>query len=391
MYFLEQYKTLFLSQLASYQEAPEWVREAETTWIVEETDEVATPEATLDHARETTANLNSAVEQQEKLWLASRTPNLSFWTEIATWEMDTSWFNLDWVELSESAPARVWNWTLDEYSMWERVSSPEELALLWRLADGEIWFDDPDVTALAEELWMEELLRTAWIDGLEPWEVPEDIVESTPEMLEWSRDEVQAENDQIQQQIASMPVWSPERQALERRSSFLWEFLQAIESAINGEQPWQAAWWFSWFNWVDVVWDRNVIARWMAHRGIHEKSWNADKFLMGMAQSARETPWCAWYVSYVLKEAGYNITPTLSSRAFLWETGKWHVAFYAWNNQMLWWNQSNQVSLAPIRKEVRWWIMPEDLEAWREPNRWWTPEVGAIIVFARWSADTNMR
>jgi hypothetical protein len=30
MYFLQQYKTLFLSQLASYQEAPEWVREVET-------------------------------------------------------------------------------------------------------------------------------------------------------------------------------------------------------------------------------------------------------------------------------------------------------------------------------------------------------------------------
>jgi hypothetical protein len=42
-----------------------------------------------------------------------------------------------------------------------------------------------------------------------------------------------------------------------------------------------------------------------------------------MAQSARTTPWCAGFVSAVCKEAGYeNVTPTLSSRALIGQTGK---------------------------------------------------------------------
>lgn len=322
-------------------------------------------------------------------WENETQSSLSFWSNVPSWEKDAMWYSLDWANLSEAWPVQLWNGPRDEYHMWERVSSPEEIALLWRLSEGEIWFDDPDVAALAEELWMKEVLRTAGIDGLELWEVPEWIEESTPEMLNWSRTEVQSEIDTINSQIRSLPEWSPQRENLERRSSFLEWFIQVIVDAIEWKQPWVDGW--AWgFSGVDVVWDRNVMARWMAHRWIHERTWEADKFLMWLAQDARQTPWCAWFVSYVCTEAWYDITPTLSSKAFIWETGKWHVAFYAWNGQMLWGNQSNSVSLAPIRKDIQGWTMPADLEAWRQPNRWWTPPVGAIIVFNRWWSDRNM-
>lgn len=82
-----------------------------------------------------------------------------------------------------------------------------------------------------------------------------------------------------------------------------------------------------------------------------------------MAQSARQTPWCAGFVSTVLQESGYTgkPVPTLSSTAFIGEEGNGHVAFYAGNHQMLGGNQSNSVSLASINKPIKGWIMPEML------------------------------
>jgi hypothetical protein len=57
---------------------------------------------------------------------------------------------------------------------------------------------------------------------------------------------------------------------------------------------------------------------------------------------------------------------------------------------MLGGNQSDQVSVAPINKPIKGWIMPEDLEAQRPPQRGGTPPVGAVIVFDRGGGDRNM-
>ncbi len=400
MYFLKQIRAQFLLTLTLWVGWPENAAEVTPQQESETPQAEVSPWEALIHARETTWAVDAQVATEEARWLTTPSAPLTFWSSVEWEAPSTDWYDLSGVELSQWAPAPLWNGPRDEYDMWERVSSPEEVALLGRLEQWEIWMDDPAVVELIEELGMEEFMRTAWIDGLERWEIDEWIEESTPEMLEWSRTEVQGELDAINSQIVSLPEWSQERQNLERRAGLLWGFIDAIESALNWEQPWIWAEWGA-FGWVDVVWDRNVIARAMSHRWIDEnrmvrnaQTWRmesqAEKFLMGIMRNARETPWCAGFVSYVLKEAGYNINPTLSSKAFIWETGKWHVAFYAGNGQMLGWNQSDSVSVAPIRKEIQWWTMPEDLEAGRPPNRWGTPPVWAIIVFNRGWSDRNM-
>jgi len=386
MYFFEQIKTQFILNLRVDFEVqgaqnPEQIAKTPS----EKSDKITTPENTLEHAKKTSSKLDAQINQEKERWLI-KDWELAYWN-ISSKNIETNWFDMRTDNLSESMPAPIGQTEWDVFSLWERYSSPQEQVMLGKLAEGTIGFDDPEVSALAKDLWMEEVLRTAGIDWLGKTEVPEWIEQSTPEMLQWSKTEVESEIAKIDSQIQSLPEGSQERQALEKQSTFLWNFAQAIIDMIEWKQPGSQAWWFEW---IDVVWDKDVLARGMTYTGIHENSGEADKFLMWMAKSARQTPWCAWYVSYVLKEAWYNITPTLSSQAFIWKTGKWHVAFYAWNNQMLGWNQSDSVSLAPIRKPIAGWTMPEDLEKWKASNKGWTPPIWAIIVFNRWNTDRNL-
>lgn len=376
MYLVTQLKAQFFSCLTLSVGGPEGPGEVEKAPTIENND---TPDVKDIAGRAESLNfsLDNAIQTEESRWLVDSKQPLSFWNIDNTWK---------WVEpdMSMGAPASLWNWERDMYDMWERVPSPEEQTVMDQLKGWEIDFNHPDAMKLAEEWGMEEVLKTANIDGLDPWEHPEGIEEATPEMLEWAQNEIGAELWNIDSQISSLPQWSPQRENLEKRRWFLASFVDSIEAALRGEQPGAP------FSGIDIDGNRDVLNTAMRHKWIHEDSWQADKFLMWLARSARQTPWCAWFVSYVLTEAGYNITPTLSSKAFIWETGKWHVAFYAWNGMMLGWNQSDKVSLAPIRKPVQWWIMPEDLEAWREPNKWWTPPIWAVIVFNRWGRDRNM-
>lgn len=347
MYFLEQVRKQFLSNLVSYAGETEWAWEqveSEASQNINAPKVEATPWEVLDHAQATTGNLNTAVAEQEDLGLIK--PQISPETQAF---IDTS-------------------------------KAPEGRDL-----------SSPAAAAAYKELWLEQTQATINTDALTEWETPEEYVESTTQELQWSLNEIDAERKNISDQIDNLPAGSPERNALEKKQSFLDGLFSSVEWVMNGSE---------------ISWDGPLgVAQ--KYIGIHEDSGEADKFLMWMAQSARTTPWCAGFVSAVCKEAWYeNVTPTLSSRALIGQTGKWHVAFNVWNGQMLGWNQWNKVSVVNIKKDVEGWVMPE--HAWN-PDKTYTREnnnvpsgmtgkdvfdpanipVWAIIVFKRNESHTQ--
>jgi hypothetical protein len=59
---------------------------------------------------------------------------------------------------------------------------------------------------------------------------------------------------------------------------------------------------------------------------------------------------------------------SLASQSFIKWAWKWHVWFKVWN-QLLWWNQSDMVSLKPLNLDkVQWWVMPDN--RWEIHRKW---------------------
>jgi len=126
---------------------------------------------------------------------------------------------------------------------------------------------------------------------------------------------------------------------------------------------------------------------------IHENSWKADKFFKETwfpNLKANSTPWCAAFVNWALKEWGLQWTWSNLAKSFIKWAWKWHVWFNVWG-QLLWWNQSNRVSLKPLNYwKVEWWVLPTKMN---EVHRKWPfnkdsiPE-WAIVVFGRWRNTT---
>lgn len=328
-------------------------------------------------------NLSYNIERT--LWNASKVeegiknPENTQTDEINWTEINKTWDGIENTIKGENEKNISLEWRKDLWEQ-EKAFTPEQQKIIDALEKGDLDINSIEAQELAKEFWMERIFKEAWIDadtGNENLE--EAFIESTPEELEWAMRDAQNQQKQMDTKAQEFPVGSPQRQAYERRSSFLWGLIGSLQNAQNGNPTLPEA-----------VWG-DVMTNAMRYKWIHEKTWEANKFLMGLARDARTTPWCAGFVSYVLAESGYNITPTLSSKAFIGEGGSWHVAFYMGNGQMLWGNQSDSVSIASIRKPIAGWTTPEELEAKRPPHKdGGTPPVGAIIVFNRGSSDRNM-
>lgn len=122
---------------------------------------------------------------------------------------------------------------------------------------------------------------------------------------------------------------------------------------------------------------------------VHENSWKADKFFHETwfpNLDARSTPWCAAFINWALKEWWLEWTWSNLAKSFIKWAWKWHVWFNVWG-QLLWWNQSNRVSLKPLNYwSVEWWILPTEKDV--KPHTKWPfnkdniPE-WAIVVFGR--------
>ena len=119
----------------------------------------------------------------------------------------------------------------------------------------------------------------------------------------------------------------------------------------------------------------------------HENSWKADKYFDFNKKfenlNARDTPWCAAFVNRALDKNGLIWTQSLASKSFIQWAWKWHVWFNVWG-QLLWWNQSNRVSLKPFNTDnVEWWVMPHKMNEINRTRPFTNIPDWAIVVFNR--------
>ena len=129
---------------------------------------------------------------------------------------------------------------------------------------------------------------------------------------------------------------------------------------------------------------------------VHENSGKADKFFHETGfkwLNARSTPWCAAFINWSLKQWGLQWTNSNMAKSFINWAWSGHVWFNVWG-QLLWWNQSNRVSLKPLDiNKVEWYVMPHEMN--KKYMKWDNdfapggkiPE-WAIVVFGRWKNTT---
>lgn len=101
--------------------------------------------------------------------------------------------------------------------------------------------------------------------------------------------------------------------------------------------------------------------------------------------------WCAAFTSWCLRQAGYKWEITIRAKNFIKKEWKWHVAFKEWNN-MVWWNQENQVSSIPIPfDKIVWYAVPKVswLEVFKRPKSLEEIPDWAILAFDRGWNDTQ--
>lgn len=127
--------------------------------------------------------------------------------------------------------------------------------------------------------------------------------------------------------------------------------------------------------------------------GTSEYSGEADKYFQETGFwniSAKNTPWCAAFVNWTLKKAWYPWTWSLAAKSFIEWAGFGHVWIKIWD-KILWWNQSNKVSLTTINKPIIGYALPTEnglkIEKWIQDKK--NIPDGAIIVFDRNSGHSQ--
>ena len=136
---------------------------------------------------------------------------------------------------------------------------------------------------------------------------------------------------------------------------------------------------------------RKVLEVAMSQVWVNEMDGSADKYLQEIWHTWRRSAWdknawCAAFVNWTLMKSWMDYNSSLASQSFINWAWKWHVWFKVWN-QLLWWNQSDMVSLKPLNLgKVKWWVMPDNRwEIHRRGDNWFDQNKipdWAILVFS---------
>ena len=154
--------------------------------------------------------------------------------------------------------------------------------------------------------------------------------------------------------------------------------LAFLEKLFN--KDWDFNTFYNWNLWKLPEWldkmspsIKKVLEVWMSQIWVNERDGSADKYLQEIWHKWRksawnENAWCAAFVNWTLKKSWMDYNSSLASQSFINWSWKWHVWFKIWN-QLLWWNQSDMVSLKPLNLDkVEWWVMPDN--RWEIHRRW---------------------
>jgi hypothetical protein len=121
--------------------------------------------------------------------------------------------------------------------------------------------------------------------------------------------------------------------------------------------------------------------------GTNEKDNTADKYFRELwyKYDSKNQPWCWAFVSRVLMKSWFPVPKNdLSAKAFLEESGKWHVWIKV-EDKVVSWNYWNKVSSDTINKKIIWYAIPtpSGLQIHKENIKFDKIPNGAVIVFDR--------
>jgi len=157
-------------------------------------------------------------------------------------------------------------------------------------------------------------------------------------------------------------------------------------------------WWtpIEWFDWVNVEPSLKEFAETaLSQMWTSETDWWADIYLKELWYknlNSRNTPWCAAFINWSLKQCWFEGTGWLAAKWFIEGSWSGHVWIKFWD-KVLWWNQWDKVSMMSINKPIIWYAIPS--KEWLDIHKpaWDISKIPdwAIIVFDRSEGkDKNM-
>lgn len=314
--------------------------------------------------------VSSSGEIYTRLWVSGDFYN---WSKRLTIHQDTNIqvLKLEWdlsgIETKSNGILKNFMEKNPEYNKDEFKWALQEAVYKWITWDKELKFLATMNRSNLDGLWKDELqkllvvttyLENAWqLDNyLNAWEAIRGIQEIISTLQKyWTKLNYTIEWNNIHFDLNSewLPIW------IEEMDSSLEKFVQV---------------------WLSQLWT-------------HEKTWWADKYFrelwLNPNLNSRNTPWCRVYVNWMLAKAWFSGTAgKMSSREFIWEQWYGHVGIKVWN-KLLWWNQSDQVSLINITKQPLGYAIPT--KDWLQVHKpaWNVANIPdwAILVFGRNVSD----
>ena len=257
----------------------------------------------------------------------------------------------------------------------------------------------------------EDIIWVYWVDSMKDylplleelgkkWEMPKTLKEFDSFMNEHS-DVLTLSNDSTKEEISkNMDKYAEivKNNPNDAEAVTIFNFLSKIfwDSTWNGLNYWN--WWWVLPDWLDKLPPsiEKVLKVATSQIGVSEHWGWADKYLQELWHNRiskwDENAWCAGFVNWVLMKSWMEHSSSLSSQDFINWHWKWHVWFKIWN-QLLWWNQWDQVSLKGFNASaVKWYVMPgEPNEIFRRWDAWFDQNKipdWAICVFSRWKGNS---
>lgn len=256
MYFLEQIKTQFITQVMNYQQGPEWLRAADewinqVEWLKWPDDVIHGLQTVWEEAHNTAAVMDSK------------------WADLEA--------RVDWLQGWGGDNEVIWDDWNDNMSEGREAPSehPDSVGTatienVQEVADrngmGEVWNEEPAV----------------WEDGQEvtsPEPSPEEIVRRTTSL--------ESDRARTQERISSYPQWSPERQAAQQEMSAIQMLLNILQYGSINPPTWS----------VDSAW--NPIEWWNSY------SWGIGQPLS--AEMLAEYGWTWHELASWLQQSGYPV------------------------------------------------------------------------------------
>ncbi len=316
------------------------------------------------------------------------------WVEYQRHWYEWEFFNEKWERLL------IDDWT--KITIWKPRTNEDLKWIVWKMKeDGNKLIADLNIDVKKLKEWDKEKLDIIR-ESLKKWLSPNEV----KTILDWKYEDLsKITPESRKKEVFKVLMDLKNHWVLDWDTS--WDKIdrKSLETFIKNTWIWEISYWNDWYptytggsapdmskleypEWTPEQ-TKEMLSKAMWELWTHENSWKADKYFDFNEKfknlNARSTPWCAAFVNWALKEWWLPTNWSLAAKSFIQWSWKWHVWFKVWE-QLLWWNQSNRVSLKPLNvNNVEWWVMPHKMN---EIHGKWSKDFKnipnwAIVVFGR--------